>query len=61
MLNFLGFDFKLGYLFVLTDRFNNNYILKDHIYEDHIRYYYEIDGQLSILGITFEEFECRSN
>ncbi|NUF50223.1 hypothetical protein [Gilliamella sp. ESL0250] len=53
ILNFLGFDFKLGCPFVLTDMFNHNYIFKDHIYEDHMRYYYEVDEQLIVLGITF--------
>lgn len=54
MLNFIGFDFKLGCPFVLTDEFNYNYIFKDYLYDDHIRYYYKIDKQLIVLGINFE-------
>ncbi|OCG67601.1 hypothetical protein A9G41_09830 [Gilliamella sp. Nev5-1] len=54
ILNFLGFEFKLGSPFILTDTFNHNYILKDHLYEDHMRYYYKVDEQLIVLGINYE-------
>lgn len=52
ILDFLGFDFKIGQSFKLTNQFN--YRFKDHIYEDHVRYYYVFDNIFITLGINLE-------
>ncbi|OCG79055.1 hypothetical protein [Gilliamella sp. Occ4-3] len=54
ILDFLGFDFKIGQPFELTNQFNHNYRFKDYIYEDHMRYYYVFDNILITLGINLE-------
>ncbi|MGE9658064.1 hypothetical protein ACQP6C_06160 [Snodgrassella alvi] len=54
ILSYLGFDFKIGHQFELTDEFNHNYRFKDDIIEDEIRYYYDFEGMLIVLGITSE-------
>ncbi|MCO6536797.1 MAG: hypothetical protein J6569_05210 [Gilliamella sp.] len=54
ILDFLGFDFKIGQPFELTNQFNHNYRFKDHIYEEHMRYYYVFDNILITLGINLE-------
>lgn len=54
ILSFLGFDFKIGYQFELTNQFNHNYMFKDSIYEDETRYYYDFEGMLIVLGINCE-------
>ena len=54
ILSYLGFDFKIGHPFELTDEFNHNYRFKDSIIEDQIRYYYDFEGMLIVLGITWE-------
>jgi hypothetical protein len=54
ILNFLGFGFKIGQPFELTNQFNHNYRFKDHIYEDHMRYYCVFDKILITLGINLE-------
>ena len=54
ILSYLGFDFKIGHPFELTDEFNHNYKFKDCLYKDHILYYYDFEGMLIVLGITWE-------
>ena len=54
ILSYLGFDFKIGHPFELTDEFNHNYKFKDGLYKDHILYYYDFEGMLIVLGITWE-------
>ena len=54
ILSYLGFDFKIGHPFELTDEFNHNYRFKDSVIEDQIRYYYDFEGMLIVLGITWE-------
>ena len=54
ILSYLGFDFKIGHPFELTDEFNHNYRFKDRFIEDQIRYYYDFEGMLIVLGITWE-------
>ena len=54
ILSYLGFDFKIGHPFELTDEFNHNYRFKDRFMGDQIRYYYHFEGVLIVLGITWE-------
>ncbi len=54
ILSYLGFDFKIGHPFELTDEFNHNYRFKDRFMGDQIRYYYDFEGMLIVLGITWE-------
>ena len=54
ILSYLGFDFKIGHPFELTDEFNHNYRFKDRFMGDQIRYYYDFEGVLIVLGITWE-------
>ena len=54
ILSYLDFDFKIGHPFELTDEFNHNYKFKDCLYKDHILYYYDFEGMLIVLGITWE-------
>ena len=54
ILSYLGFDFKIGHPFELTDEFNHNYRFKDSFIKDQIRYYYDFEGMLIVLGITWE-------
>ena len=54
ILSYLGFDFKIGHPFELTDQFNHNYRFKDSFIKDQIRYYYDFEGMLIVLGITWE-------
>ena len=54
ILSYLGFDFKIGHPFELTDEFNHNYRFKDGFYKDHMLYYYDFEGMLIVLGITWE-------
>ncbi|KES16742.1 hypothetical protein [Gilliamella apis] len=55
ILSYLGFDFKIGHPFELTDEFNHNYRFKDGSYnKDYMLYYYDFEGMLIVLGITWE-------
>ena len=54
ILSYLGFDLKIGHPFELTDEFNHNYRFKDRFMGDQIRYYYDFEGVLIVLGITWE-------
>lgn len=54
ILTYLGFDFKIGHPFELTDKLNHNFKFKDSIYEDQARYYYNFDEMLIVLGINWE-------
>lgn len=52
ILKFLEFDFQLGSPFVFKNPFNQNYIYEDNVFEYQDRYYYLIDEQLIVLGIS---------
>ena len=55
ILSYLGFDFKIGHPFELTDEFNHNYRFKDGSYnKDYMLYYYDFEDMLIVLGITWE-------
>lgn len=56
ILTYLGFDFKMGHPFELTDEFNHNFKFKDSINDDEVRYYYDFNEMLIVLGINWQGF-----